>query len=225
MTIENRFNLLELMNLKEKNVTQPIDIDDDRGYFQRAFLICLRQIKNRKLNVQDDEFGSVKVKSGGVVYQDESELLFEDPSEDEENTGPVPIEAAEEALRIIVVYLNNNWEMPDEMRGYLSLRFTKALNGNERLQSLFHLRESERNIQKAEIDICIGDYIVFREILHTQIQKEKKSNYLQAKEFNKMLSYELFHLFNVKNLDGRKTKKFKSKSTGYVFLGKVRTSP
>lgn len=90
MTIENKFNLLELMNLKEESFTQLVDTDDDiREHFQRSFSICLRQINNRKLNVRDDELGPVKIKSGGVVYQDESELLFEEPSKDEKNTGPV----------------------------------------------------------------------------------------------------------------------------------------
>ncbi|ELZ1137678.1 hypothetical protein SP292_003544 [Escherichia coli] len=220
MTIENRFNLLALMKFKEDNVTQLIDIDHMREFFQREFLVSLRQINNRKLNVQDDELGPIKVKPGGVVYQDKSELSFEDPTKDEKNTGPVPIEAAERVLQIIIMYLKNNWQMPDEMREYLSLRFTKALNSNERLQSLFHLRESERNTQKVERDNSAGNYIVFRKILHAEIKKEKKSSYLQVKEFNKMLSYELFHLFNIENLDERKIKKLKSKSTACIFTEK-----
>lgn len=216
MPIENRFNLLELMRLKENNATQPIGTDDMRECFQRAFSVSLRQINNRKLNVQDDELGPIKVKSGGVVYQDKSELSFEEPSMDEKNTGPVPIEAAEDALRTIIMYLDKNWQMPDEMREYLSVRFTRALNGNERLQSLFHLRESERDIQKAEQEIRAGDYIAFRRLLNAQIKKENKSNYLQAEELHKMLRYELLHIFNIDKADRRKIKNLENKSTAFI---------
>lgn len=213
-----------------EDVFVPSDTEDDcREYLERRFFLCLRQINNRRINVQDDELGPITNNAGGVVYNDISDLVFNDPSEDKKLSGPVPIESAEEALRVIVKYLDKGWEMPINMRQYLSSRFTKVLNGKGRLESLFHLRESERNIERANTEVAAGDYVVFRKLLNEEILKYMTSEilrvdetnkvilkgmkkYLGARELNKMLCYELFHLFDMMNVNRNKINTLTEKS-------------
>lgn len=155
------------------------------------FFYCLKQIENKTEIIPDDKLGPVIVKAGGCVCKDISEIECKSIGEIIRG-GKIPKESAENIIKLIVTYLDNDWEMPREMRDYLSSRFKKAIKKDgENLQSLFHLREFPRDDKKDADNKLAADYISFRYKLNSELEKDIKSPYLNKKNLNASISDDL----------------------------------
>ncbi|WP_431222895.1 hypothetical protein ACQ86O_22285 [Serratia sp. L9] len=154
------------------------------------FFYCLKQIENKTGSIPDNELSAVKVIGGGVVCKDISEIEYK-PIGEIIRGGKVPKESAENIIKVIVNYLDNGWEMPKEMRGYLSSRFKKAIKRWGDLQSLFHLREFPRDENKDADNKVAADYISFRFKLNFELEKDIKSGYLRKKYLYASISDDL----------------------------------
>ncbi|PVZ85828.1 hypothetical protein C9426_18330 [Serratia sp. S1B] len=182
------------------------------------FFYCLKQIENKTENIPDDEFGPVIVKEGEVVCKDISENKYK-PIGEIIRGGKIPKESAESIINIIVTYLDNGWEMPQEMREYLSSRFKKAIKKDgENLQSLFHLREFPRDESKDANNKMAADYISFRFKLNSELEKDIKSNYLSKKYLYASISDHLKREFKIDAKDKGKINRLINKSVKPSYL-------
>jgi len=158
------------------------------------FYICIRQIRYNRINIFDDELGPVTE----VVHDGVSEILYGEIKKNKKLAGPSPKAAAERALKIITIFLDNDWKIPVEMREYLSSNFKKAIgNSGSSLQSLFHLRSDENNVDRASANTKIANYILFRRRVNNEIKKVTNSKYLRASSLDEMLCDEINHIFNL----------------------------
>lgn len=182
------------------------------------FFYCLKQIENKIESIPDDELGPVIVKAGGVVCKDISEIECK-PIGEIIRGGKIPKESAENIIGVIVTYLDRGWEMPREMRDYLSSRFKKAIKEDgENLQSLFHLREFPRDENKDADNKMAADYISFRFKLNFELEKDIKSDYLSKKHLYASISDDLKRELNIDVKDKGKINRLMKKSVKSSYL-------
>ncbi|AHG22601.1 hypothetical protein Z042_02130 [Chania multitudinisentens RB-25] len=112
------------------------------------------------------------------MYKNISEIEAEETMREIIRGGKIPKESAENIIKVIVNYLDNDWEMPKEMREYLSSRFKKAVKEDgENLQSLFHLRVSPKDEEKDKLKDMVADYIAFRYLLKSKLKTDVNKSY------------------------------------------------
>lgn len=189
------------------------------------FFYCLKQIENKTGSIPDNELSAVKVIGGGVVYKNISEIEAEESMEKIIRGNKVPKESAENIIKVIVNYLDNGWEMPREMREYISSRFKKAVKEDgENLQSLFHLRVSPKDEDKDKFKSTVADYIVFRYQLNSELKSKLKTDvnksYFNNEALNDDIVDELWAIFDFPIKDHGKIKRLKGKSKKNAFLYK-----
>ncbi|EFO2464534.1 hypothetical protein DQ158_08355 [Escherichia coli] len=139
---------------------------------------------------RDDELGAVH-------FDENGEYVIGEPFKYARIAGFIPLESHREIIKIITEYLDEGWGMPIEMRTYLSARFKESISSKPKnLDSLFGLREKERNREGDKNKENAVYYIQFRRALHKEIALKNSGNaYLSIKSLNNDLCDELNSLF------------------------------
>ncbi len=184
-----------------------MSVDDEierMNNFESRFLLLYKKIKfNQDCFYIDDEFGAVRTDPNET-----GKYVFDEPFKYSRIAGSISPDTHKEVIEIITEYLDENWKMPSEMREYLSVRFKEAICTNQKsLDSLFGLRQKERNREDDVNKVDAIYYIQFRIALHKKIRpKGDKNPFFRIEALNDSLCDELSCMFLKGNVSRDKLK-------------------